>query len=87
MNEMIERVARGLAGLLSFAPGDEYENAHWRDYVPEAKAAINAMMEPTEVMIDAYMAQYPLAEITRGQVASDFQAMIRAALEDTREAE
>lgn len=47
--DMVERVARAIcrAGICGpRAHLDEQEDLHWRRYVPEARAAIEAMREP-----------------------------------------
>lgn len=50
-SEMVERVARAICG------GDRYdEDASWEVYVVHARAAIEAMMTPTEAM---YLACWP----------------------------
>ena len=46
MNEMIERVARAMAEA-------DVHNTAWKLYVREARAAIEAMREPTEEMFVA----------------------------------
>lgn len=63
--KMVERVARALAALQirvvnrwekppptdeKVAAGVEYA---WPDFVPQARAAIEAMREPTQLMLDA----------------------------------
>jgi hypothetical protein len=49
MGEMVEQVAKGMARQRG-VPWLE----HWRDLIPDARAAIEAMREPTEAM-DAAM--------------------------------
>jgi hypothetical protein len=74
MTEMVERVAKAIDGTPR--RGDNW-NAIAR---AQARAAIEAMREPSEGMLAAYMARYPMAEIPSGQVAMDWQAMITEAL-------
>jgi hypothetical protein len=45
MSEMIERVARVLHAR------DDYDGYTWHDYIPDARAAIAAMREPTDRMV------------------------------------
>jgi len=47
MSEMIERVARAIAA------DNVRGNSNWQDWLVEARAAIEAMREPTEKMWDA----------------------------------
>lgn len=47
MSEMIERVARAICT----GAGDY--SGPWQDFIPEARAAILAMREPTEAVLDA----------------------------------
>ena len=49
MSEMIERVARSICGTMSGA-GDDHQ---WEMFVDEARAAIEAMREPTEAQLEA----------------------------------
>jgi len=46
-SEMIERVARAICRA-EYGPGD----AGWANQIPAARAAIEAMREPTEGMLD-----------------------------------
>lgn len=48
MSEMVERVARAICQ----PPVGDY-SGDWRDFIPEARAAIEAMREPTEGMLEA----------------------------------
>lgn len=59
MNDMIERVARAIARGRHGLGDSDKENAlavdyHWRKYSADARAAIEAMREPTKAMRDAY---------------------------------
>ena len=64
-------------------PGKKtYALTHWIEYTGVARAAIEAMREPNQKMIDAYRARYEFAHITDSQIKYDYQAMIDAALED-----
>jgi len=76
MTEMIERVARAILA----ANGGEGECAwdlDWRDYVDDARAAIEEMREPTEAMVEVL---YDPTVNTRSAVAADWRDMIDAAL-------
>lgn len=65
MTTMVERVARAITisvynttfGRVSPVKSDEEFNKHiereWKNYIPEARAAIEAMREPTEDMLRA----------------------------------
>lgn len=89
MESMIERVARAICTANGGDPdSDDHRQPTWRDYVPEARAAIEAMREPSRVMIkagrkspdvrggtsDCDVSPFPNNTITR------YQAMIDAAL-------
>lgn len=57
MSEMIERVARALASHHWYMSGNDPEkegaviDRRWRNFEPQARAAIEAMCEPTEAML------------------------------------
>ena len=69
MNEMVERVARSIARevrlkviaingereWLTLFPEatEDNQDANWRNHIPQAKAAIEAMRKPTEGMVEA----------------------------------
>lgn len=58
MNEMIERVARAICKADGQDPDHEGEltdegTFQWQSYVTDARAAIEAMREPTKAMIAA----------------------------------
>jgi len=74
MSEMVERVARALSGWLHGSPS-------WESCFPMARAAIEAMREPTEAMVWAGRADHLTVD---GEEWSKpiWQAMIDAALED-----
>lgn len=57
MSEMIERVARAI-GRGAFAD-QEQEDDEWPNWVPEARAAIEAMREPTDKMLEAQYGRAP----------------------------
>jgi hypothetical protein len=76
MNAMVERVARALEDNSDLLDPTGSEP---RDFVAVARAAIAAMREPTEVMIEAVYGGHP--ENTR--IAREcWRAMIDAALAD-----
>lgn len=55
-DNMVERVARAICRAGICGPRDHIEaevNRNWRKFVLEARAAIAAMREPTEAMLDA----------------------------------
>lgn len=80
---MVERVARAMA--LANWPDD----SRWKNYEKSARAAIEAMREPTEAMVDAAYANMDKNRYEQGNPASDYAAMIDAALthEGSREQE
>lgn len=58
--EMIERVARALATDMEFEPDEivssfnpKFRVPRWMTFVDHARAAINAIREPSEVMVEA----------------------------------
>lgn len=89
MNEMIEKVARALCvancdnpdeadfGFLS----DSVKGYAWQGYVPQARAAIEAMRKPTEAMEEAYECAVDVACLGEA-LGSDkaWAVMIEAAL-------
>lgn len=80
MSEMIERVARAICRSGICGPRehlDEQENLNWRKFELEARAAIEAMREPTPDMLYAGAQTYQ--GITFSGVPS-WTAMIDAAL-------
>lgn len=81
MNEMVERVARALWALEENTDCHEWEplSEFRKDATREkARAAISAMREPTDEMVDAALhATHPLHGI---DPASRWHAMIDAAL-------
>jgi len=99
-DNMIERVARALcrvnnlesrarAGINVMYDSDwlQYENASWKNHENEARAAVDAMREPTEEMVTAGLAKVdePSYMVTRGYIADHdlrigWRAMIAAAL-------
>lgn len=98
MSEMVERVARAIASTRGRDPDDTAGGPHpggtwlekgepwWRGDVDAARAAIEAMREPTEKMIEAGQLYcwddgHPTvgSHAIQGQV---FRAMIDAALKD-----
>lgn len=81
MNEMVDRVARamhGADGIKSFASFDDESAGNQWDYRSMARAAIAAMREPTEAMMQA-------AHIIIGDLADQkrsWQYAIDAALKE-----
>lgn len=82
MNPIIEKVARAICYASGETQNSEglYEYFRWQDYIPEAKAAIEAMVEPTEEMISAMSLNG--AEGDDEQLKSDYRAAIKEALKD-----
>ena len=87
VGDLIERVARAICAV---AKGPEYADVEcygetgerwrpwWHVFIPEARAAIAAMREPTEAMVTAGA---PFAMMAEGDEAGlCYQAMIDKAL-------
>ena len=81
MSEMVEKVARAICRASGFEPDhtDHLDRVFWTLYTQEARAAIKAMMEPTEKMIEAGDYQNKHAVL---QIRATWFAMLTAALED-----
>jgi hypothetical protein len=71
MDEMVEQVARAMAA-------SEPKLAYWDDKRSMARAAIAAMRDPSEAMLDATKA----LSSSRAYVGDVWRAMIDAALRD-----
>ena len=75
---MLEKIARGICKAL----GDDWEregpNGLIEAYEPAARAAVEAMMEPSESMLKA-----GFGFTLQGDTASSYQAMLRAILAET----
>lgn len=74
MSEMVEQVARGLAEFYDYEFDElsPQSKDHWRE---AARAAIEAMREPTEAMIKAGLQHEAI------DLASEYRAMINEALQ------
>lgn len=87
MSEMVERVARAI--FHSNFPENEYENFDedsQNKYLESAKAAIEAMREPTEAMINRTnpakeMAQWQIDEY-KSIITDSYKSMINVALNE-----
>ena len=94
MSEMVEKMARAIAESQGWRLPDQlepYAEGSLCDLsVQAARAAIKAMMEPTEGMLAATMTATP-ALVTQETVDDlqmirrDWQAMLTAALEESKE--
>lgn len=71
MSAMVERVARALAAC---------DNSDWRAWVDDARAAIEAMREPTDQMVEAAYAAASLDDAWHIEDADHWKASWRAAL-------
>ena len=66
---MIERVAKTLCALDGHAPdavgGDSFDDGlvHWHTYIQEARAAIEVMREPTDLMLEAIATAQSISEM------------------------
>ena len=87
MSEIIERVARAIAEkMIDGFENESQTEAEMRelsgytgqDYVGAARAAIGAMREPTEAMLDA--ADGPWCDDDRPSLDREYRMMIDAAL-------
>ncbi len=95
MSEMIERVARAIVAGISAATKDNHDIVlseedgkvlvdGWCDYKVVARAAISAMREPTEAMIDAGKSQDCVPDWNdQASAGQHWAAMISAALKET----
>jgi hypothetical protein len=79
MSDMVERVARAIAAAGTIVDWDEMSVACQEQFTKEARAAIEAMREPTEAMVDAAWASWEDVEGSKGFVGA-WQAMIDEAL-------
>lgn len=52
MTSMVEKVARAICATHGYR--DPYIDTTWHKYIPHARAAIEAMREPTEPMKEAF---------------------------------
>jgi hypothetical protein len=83
MNEMIERVARAIADAID-GEADKFTHSpqNWELWVPQARAAVEAMREPTERM--AYSGSWAVGPgghaAKKAELAKAYTAMIDAAL-------
>jgi hypothetical protein len=80
MTQIIERVARAIcASGACVEQGSYYVDRYWHIWIPEARAAISAMSEPTEAM---KRAADRLPDVM--SVGDEWRAMIDEALKDTQ---
>lgn len=95
---MIERVARAICVASGLDPDRPFSSSNysketepqefaWHEYLPEARAAINAMREPTESMVengaDSENTLEAMTDLTDAQsVRNIYHAMIDRALKD-----
>lgn len=85
---MVEKVARAICRSMLQDPDIDYEVHHqdglvkgWKMYESEAKAAIEAMREPTEPMLDAGVRHHNNDKLyLKESVSCQWDAMIDAAL-------
>lgn len=76
VESMVERVARAIAGCQQEIGADK-----WRYCLPEARAAIEAMREPTDAMIMAAEWAEPEYREDDRDMAIQFKAEWRAAID------
>lgn len=90
MTDMIERVARALCRcrvsqsdyVLGWASVEQEVHYCWNEWTEEARAAIEAMREPTEDMLYTGNAQIPDWDRQIEDVRNTWHAMIDAALKE-----
>ena len=84
---MIERVARAICWANGMDPdltlGGDGKNFLWREYVSQARAAIEAMREPTKAMTES--GAYGSGEDSENAALGAWGAMIAAALSEEGE--
>lgn len=81
MSSPLERAARALCELAGNPPGATMNGKPlWVDYLPEVRAVIAAIREPSDVMLDA--AEDMEAQSARGTAGNMWSAMIGAMLEE-----
>lgn len=58
MSEMLEKVARSIiaarAGDAAADYAQQWDNANWREALRQARAAVEALREPSEGMVEAW---------------------------------
>lgn len=89
----LEKMARAIAGTFwddmdNEVPGtrEEYVESTWKEFRPDASAALEALLEPSEGMIravcdDEETCRWNDGAISFDETADRFRAMIQAALE------
>lgn len=86
MSEMIERVARALASHHWYMSGNDPEkegaviDRRWRNFEPQARAAIEAMRDPPQAMLDAGIGDAGWGDCEESEINYRWNAMINAAL-------
>lgn len=87
MGEMVERVARAICRAGICGPRDhldQQENANWRKFTLEARAAIEAMLDPTDEMLAAGSAAAEVCD-DGWESNATWCAMVGAALAEDRQ--
>ncbi|MES3042652.1 hypothetical protein [Sphingomonas faeni] len=82
MTTMIEKMARAICIAAGAKPDDSKSGMDpwskvWTSYIPHARAALTAMLEPSEAMVDVGNQC-----LNDGSSSSVFDAMIQAALDE-----
>ncbi len=85
MTEMIERVAKAI--YLEFENRPDYAQLQMNGVIAEelARAAIEAMREPTEAMLEAAFKTHNAQHLTAASYKKPWQAVIDKLLEDKKE--
>jgi hypothetical protein len=89
----LEEVARAIAWAMDGDPDNEVMDGvlYWQEFVGEVRAAIEALMEPSEAMYVAYIENTENTGIVPAEgkailaaAKSDWQAMLKAAMEEDK---
>lgn len=83
MDSMIEKVAKAMAEPYMWVARTPaaLKREPWREFIPAARAAIEAMREPTEAMVQAGESQMEPTDDRHHIVSNVWQSMIDATLD------
>lgn len=75
VHPMLEKVARAIIGQRNL---DAYGDDYWKQWIPEARAAVRALIEPDEGMVEAGESAmiYSVEDFIQNQAESVFRAML-----------
>jgi len=86
--KMIEKMARAMGMVVYERDGlekaTEIVNGCWQDWIPEARAALEALLEPSDKMTEAGddVEMYGVSVLSIGESQTVFCTMIQAALDE-----